>query len=79
MGGSYAPQSIAHTRAVSQHGSNGWGMMGMGRRWGASPFPLCSMCAQQMPKWPFSRGIRERAWGESNTRPAAEKAAGPAS
>ena len=24
-----------------------------------------------MPKWPFSRGIRERAWGESNTRPAA--------
>ena len=24
-----------------------------------------------VPKWPFSRGIRERAWGESNTRPAA--------
>ena len=24
-----------------------------------------------MAKWPFSRGIRERAWGESNTRPAA--------
>jgi hypothetical protein len=34
---------------------------------------------RMMAKWQISRGIRERAWGESNTRPAALKAAGPPS